>query len=329
MAINFGWGAILSWRAARARHSEGILPMKAILIRVVPMLLTYSISISAAQTTSVPSPPGRLVNIDGRKLHLNCSGQGSPTIVLEAGLGDSSLAWSLVQPKLATTTRVCSYDRSGTAWSHDAGPQHGLSKAADDLDRLLRISGEPPPYLLVGHSWGGWLITVYARRHLEHVAGIVLVDSSVGFDPPVIEKMPESQGGGPPSGPLTMKKSSDDKDDPFKKLPANSYEAYLWTESLPRFDDVDDPDEPLATVQAATSGKFPLDSKPLVLIAARHGDGILGQDTEKGNIIRSKILRLSRSSTLVYADSGHHVQLEKPDTVVAAVREVMNRVRRP
>jgi hypothetical protein len=64
----------------------------------------------------------------------------------------------------------------------------------------------------------------------------------------VIEKMPESQGGDPPTGPLIMKKSSDDQDDPFKKLPANSYQAYLWTESLPRFDDVDDPDEPLATV---------------------------------------------------------------------------------
>src|SRR5882762_5126069 len=166
---------------------------------------------SAGQSASEPAPPGRIVNIDGRKLHLNCAGEGSPTVVLEAGLGDSSLVWTLVQPKLATMTRVCSYDRSGTAWSHDAGPQHGLSHAADDLDRLLKISGERSPYLLVGHSWGGWLITVYARRHLENVAGILLVDSSVGFDPPVIEKMPESQSGGPPTGPLIMKKSSDDK----------------------------------------------------------------------------------------------------------------------
>ena len=297
--------------------------MKAILTWGVSLLVTCSMS--AAQTTSVPAPPGRMVNIDGRKLHLNCVGQGSPTVVLEAGLGDSSLAWSLVQPKLASATRVCSYDRSGTAWSHDAGPQHGLSKAADDLDHLLRTSGEPPPYVLVGHSWGGDLITVYARRHLENVAGIVLVDSSVGFDPPTIEKMPEFPVGGPPAGPLIMKKSSEE-DDPFKKLPAASYPAYLWTQSLPRFDDVDDPDEPSATVQAATAGKFPLDSKRLVLIAARRG-GVLGQDTEKGKTVRSKILGLSRKSTLIYASSGHHVQLEEPDTVVAAVREIMDRAR--
>jgi pimeloyl-ACP methyl ester carboxylesterase len=264
-----------------------------------------------------------MVNIDGRKLHLNCSGQGSPTVVLEAGLGDGSLVWSLVQPKLATITRVCSYDRSGTAWSHDAGPQHGLSHAADNLDRLLTISGERPPYVLVGHSWGGWLITVYARRHRQNVSGIVLVDSSVGFDPPVIEKMPESQSGGPPAGPLIMKKSSDEEADPFKRLPSTAYQAYLWTQSLKHFDDVDDPDEPLATVRSATSGEFPLDSKPLVLIVARNADGAFDQDSEKGKEIRSKILKLSRSSTLEYADSGHHVQLEQPDIVVGAVRQVV------
>lgn len=97
---------------------------------------------------------------------------------------------------------------------------------------------------------------------------------------------------------------------------------------MPRFDDVDDPDEPLATVQAVTSGEFPLDSKPLVLIVARKADGAMDQDTEKGEAIRSKVLRLSRSSTLEYADSGHHVQLEKPDEVVAAVRQVIDRARR-
>jgi len=284
-------------------------------------LLLAMFSLSLAQTGSVPIAPGKMVDIGGRKLHLNCTGKGSPTVVLESGLGDSSLAWSLVQPKLATTTRVCSYDRSGTAWSHDAGPQHGLAKAAEDLDRLLRASGEPAPYVLVGHSWGGWLVTVFARRHPENVAGIVLVDSSVGFDPPVIEKMPEPEAGGPPTGPLTMKKSVDEND-PFKKLPASVEKAYQWTQSLPRLDDVDDPDEPLATVQAATRGEFPLDSKPLVLIAARKG-GSMGEETEKGKTIRSKVLGLSQKSTLVFASCGHHVHLEEPDTVVAAVRRVI------
>ncbi len=298
--------------------------VKAILSRVLAVLAMCFVSL--AQGAPGPSPPGRMVAIGkGRKLHLNCVGEGSPTVVLEAGLGDSSLAWSLVQPRLATTTRVCSYDRSGTAWSHDAGPQHGLRRAAADLDRLLSASGERPPFVLVGHSWGGWLITVYARQHLEEVAGVVLVDSSVGFDPPVIEKMPVSHAG-PPSGPMAMKKSSDEED-PFKKLPPSAAKQYVWTQSLRRFDDVDDPEEPLATVQAATRGPFPLDSKPLVIIAARRGDGALGQDTPKGKTVRSEVLGLSRRSTLIYASGGHHVHLEEPDIVVAAVRDVIDKAR--
>ena len=300
--------------------------MRAILIWFASTLVTCVLSV--AQTASAPTPPGRMVDIGGRKLHLNCAGGGSPTVILEAGLGDSSLVWTLVQAKLATMTRVCSYDRSGTAWSHDAGPQHGLSHAADDLNQLLKISGERHPYLLVGHSWGGWLVTVYARRHLEDVVGVVLVDSSVGFDPPVIEKMPESQDGGPPTGPMIMKKSSDDKDDPFRRLPTSSYQTYLWAESLQRFDDVDDPNEPLATVQRATSGQFPLDSKPLVLVTTQKADGAIDQNTKKGKTIRSKILNLSRTSTLMRADSGHHVQLEKPVAVVAAVQQVLDRINR-
>lgn len=289
-------------------------------------LLFVASSLCAAQTAAPPPPPGRIVDIGGRSLHLYCVGKGNPTVVLEAGLGDSSLAWTLVQPQLATFTRVCSYDRSGMAWSHDAGRQRGLSQAADDLDSLLKSSGEVAPYLLVGHSWGGWLVTVYAYRHLHSVAGIVLVDSSVGFDPPVIEKMPASKAGGPPAGPLTAKRNSDGSD-PFQRLPPSDEKAYQWTRSLKRFDDVDDPDEPLVTVQAATRGVFPLDTKPLVVIAAHRGDGALDENTTKGGTVRAQVLALSRNSTLVWANSGHYVHLEDPDTVVAAVRKIFESAR--
>jgi pimeloyl-ACP methyl ester carboxylesterase len=279
--------------------------------------------ISGAQNASVPSPAGKLIDVHGRKLHLNCSGKGSPTVLLEAGLGDSSLVWSLVQPKLSAQMRACSHDRAGTAWSHDAGPQHSLSQAADDLDALITNAGERPPYILVGHSWGGWLITVYARRHPDKVRGIVLLDSSVGFDPPVIEKMPEGQAGGPPSGPMKIKKTPSESDAVFRRLPASAYREYLWAESLPRLEDVDNPDEPLATVQAATTGTFPLGNIPLVLIAARNSDAAMDQETEKGKNIRSKILALSRDSALLYANTGHHVQIEDPDLVVSAIRQVI------
>jgi pimeloyl-ACP methyl ester carboxylesterase len=196
-----------------------------------------------------------------------------------------------------------------------------LARVGEDLDHLLNNSGEHAPYVLVGHSWGGWVVTVYARKHPENVAGVVLVDSSLGFDPPVIEPMPASHSG-PPAGPMVIKKASDE-DELFKKLPPSDYRAYLWTQSLPRFDDVDDPDEPLKTVQTATEGKLPLHGKPLILIAARHGDGAMDENTEKGETIRANILALSRHSKLIWVDSRHHVQLDKPGAVVSAVREII------
>jgi len=269
-----------------------------------------------------PSPPGRLVNVDGVRMHIHCMGSGQPTVVLEAGLGDSSLVWTLVQRQLAKTGRVCSYDRAGTAWSYNAGPGHGLKRSVGRLHDLLKAAGEPAPFVLVGHSWGGWLVAAYAREYRADVAGLVIVDSTVGFDPPVVEKMPEGKSGGPPAGPLIMKPAGEDTTNAFKRLPPDEYRAYLWTQTLKRMPDVDDPDEPLRTVNTATQGRYPLGSLPLIVIAARQGS--LGAHDAKGQRIRKAILNLSTRSRLVFADSGHHVQLEKPGDVVKAVGSVIS-----
>ena len=121
-------------------------------------------------------PPGRLIDIGGFRLHLNCSGQGTPSVVLDAALGASSVSWSLVQPELARTTRVCSYDRAGFGWS-DAGPvPRTAGRIADELRILLARGGVPPPFVLVGHSFGGFVMRIFASRHLNDVVALVLVD---------------------------------------------------------------------------------------------------------------------------------------------------------
>lgn len=120
--------------------------------------------------------PGAMVGIDGRQTHIQCSGTGSPTVILEAGIGSSSLQWSLAQGEIATFTRVCSYDRAGTGWSAPGrGPRDAL-RISDELMALLAAADEPPPYILVGHSLGGTLARVFASRHPQDVAGLVLVD---------------------------------------------------------------------------------------------------------------------------------------------------------
>jgi pimeloyl-ACP methyl ester carboxylesterase len=128
------------------------------------------------------APPGRLVDVGGVRLHIHCSGDGSPSIVLDAALGGSSLSWSLVQPELAKVSRVCSYDRAGFGWS-EAGPMpRTAGRIADELRTLLERGGVPPPYLLVGHSFGGLVTLIFAKRFCRDTAGLVLVDPAHAED---------------------------------------------------------------------------------------------------------------------------------------------------
>src|SRR6185503_7396802 len=121
-------------------------------------------------------PPGRLVDVGGRKLHVNCAGSGSPTVVLEAGASSFALDWSLVQPEIARTQRVCSYDRAGSGWSDPRPDVETPARIAADLHAALAAAGERPPYVLVGHSAGGLYVRLYQLEHPNEVVGLVLVD---------------------------------------------------------------------------------------------------------------------------------------------------------
>lgn len=124
-------------------------------------------------------PAGRLVDIGGRSLYLDCRGEGSPTILLESGMGDGAGAWATVLDDLATTTRTCAYDRAGRGSSPSRG-RHSLADDAADLRALLRVAGEPGPFVIAGHSLGGDHARIFADAYRAEVVGLVLVDA---FDP--------------------------------------------------------------------------------------------------------------------------------------------------
>lgn len=134
----------------------------------------FSMCLLIAATTSEPTPLGKLVNLGGHRLHVNCSGKGSPTVVVENGLGDFSFDWILVQSRVSRFSRICTYDRAGYAWS-DPGPKpRTFAQINLELRDALSKLGEPGPFVLVGHSYGGQLCAAYPHD----VAGMVLVDAS-------------------------------------------------------------------------------------------------------------------------------------------------------
>jgi len=130
-----------------------------------------------ASTGAPPQPPGRLVDVgDGINMHIYCTGEGSPTIVLDAGLNGGTMSWAGVQEQVSNHARVCSYDRAGMSWSEPGTKPRTYMKIAYELHALLQAAGEQGPYVLVGHSVGAHTVRFFVQKYATDVAGIVLVD---------------------------------------------------------------------------------------------------------------------------------------------------------
>src|SRR5215210_2172739 len=127
-------------------------------------------------------PPGEMVDVGGYSLHINCVGQGSPTVVLDAGSGGFSAQWVRVQREVSGTTRVCSYDRAGMGWSEMGPDPRDARQITSELHTLLNKAGIEGPFVLVGHSFGGMYMQTYAARYPDEVEGVALVDSSTDPD---------------------------------------------------------------------------------------------------------------------------------------------------
>src|SRR5688572_26040522 len=138
---------------------------------------TYQWVATRRELAATP-PPGHLVDVGGYRLHLWCTGDGAPAVILDSGLGGSTPVWGFVQPDVARFTRVCSYDRAGMGYS-DPGPSPRTARRiASELAELLARSGNGGPVVLVGASIAGFNVRVFASDHPERTAGLVLVDAS-------------------------------------------------------------------------------------------------------------------------------------------------------
>ncbi|CAN7350718.1 alpha/beta fold hydrolase [Arthrobacter sp. LjRoot14] len=170
------WSAVKMLAALKGRGRWFIAPVLAVLAAASIGAVTSNIADTNARQ-SYPAT-GKLVSVGDHQLHLDCRGQGSPTVVLFNGLGEFSGSWARVTDQLAGTTRVCAYDRAGQGWSEDATSVQDGVTAAEELQLLLAQAGEQGPYVLAGHSIGGTYAMSFAAKYPEQVSGMVLLDSS-------------------------------------------------------------------------------------------------------------------------------------------------------
>jgi len=197
--LNWIWPPLLAvltaWTYLQARRRRATSKARWLLTPVIAVLALVSIGATYANITLVRdvdyAAPGQLYDVGGHRLHLDCRGHGSPTVVLSNGLGEISASWARISAGVASTTRVCAYDRAGQGWSENADdPLDGI-ESAKDLHTLLEQAGEQGPYVLVGHSTGGTYALTYATRYPDQVAGMVLLDSS---SPEQFTRMPAYPG---------------------------------------------------------------------------------------------------------------------------------------
>jgi pimeloyl-ACP methyl ester carboxylesterase len=313
----------------------------------LPLILFVALPmVTVAQATgpnpNSPPPLGKLVDVGGYRVHLYCTGFGSPTVViLGAGF---SFDWGLVQPQVASITQVCSYDHSGSAWSDD-GPTDSCSLRVSEIHEVLKNAGIKGPYVLVGHSLGALVARLYAGQYPNDVAGLVFVDHAMAMinrrspsggatmDPPPMSPAPPPPGG--------VKMAAGMEDDPnFGKLSARDREFHLWASKQVR-GKADSPgklpgglDMVLDCVaQADAIGKdqsHPLGDKPLVDISAGNAPPIPAAEQwrTKYTELHSKLLSLSvNSKELVAENSGHFIIIDRPDVVIDAIGLVVQSVR--
>lgn len=303
-----------------------------------------------------PDSPGELIDLGGYQMHLWCMGKGEPTVVLSAGSGDFSFDWYLVQPGIAKTTRVCSYDRGGEAWS-DLGPSPLTRRQeAFDLRRALQMAHIPAPYLLVGHSLGGFLAETFVSVYPRDVSGLVLVDASDWNSLQNINgrtaamqvfsknrRVPDARSHFEKSDALSPQAITAIQDfvkqydmvpriePPYDKLPNKVQHWRLWALAQPSHWAATQNDffgeEAQLLAQWAGASDSPLGDIPLVVLSRKTPENPNEIDKDH-EVHQRELARLSRRSKLVFVpDSGHHIQLDQPAAVISATAEMAAEIR--
>lgn len=274
---------------------------------------------------------GKLIDIGGYKLHLHSKGKGGPAVILDAGLSGTSLGWTLVQEEASKFTQVCSYDRAGYAWSEESPTTRTSDCLVKELHTLLHEANIPAPYILVGHSFGGCNVLMFAHLYPEETLGIILVDS-VHED--MLEALPIAPQGAfnhliiksflAMTGVKRLKGPSPEIKQMFEPLPENIRNAYIaqmnktsYTKTVSR--EMHSFNESLRQLR---DSQVHLGNKPLIVITAgivSDQEGEIWQDLQKELLSKS-----ARSEQIIAEKSDHMINHHQPEVIVRAIREMTN-----
>ena len=320
---------------ASNRRSRGCLYWlgtgSAILLGLALVGYLYEPFAEAADAQAYP-PPGQLVEVGGHRLHIYCTGSGSPTVVIESGLGDWSTSWGFVQQEVSKTTRVCTYDRAGMGWSEPGPLPRDAAQFARELHTLLQNANVPEPYVMVGHSLGGLGVRVFVHEYAAEVAGVVLIESMNPrqvFPPPAeaqSQPNPQSRYYSVLTGlarfglvrllarPVLSMLS------PSIMPNENAYYArFVRSESMQV---ARDESLALSASGAEAAAVEDFGGLPLIVLTGRLNDnpGWLEWQNE--------LLQLSSESEHLFAEnSGHGIQIEQPDAAVEAILKMVDLAR--
>jgi pimeloyl-ACP methyl ester carboxylesterase len=325
--------------------ASSFAPSRSWLRRTVRILLVFLLvlagagflyeNVSEARDRRFNPMPGRRFDVGGFKMHIDCDGQGGPSIILESGLGDTYVSWRKVQPQIAKFARVCSYDRAGLGFSDPSPRARTSAVMAEELHNLLRAANISPPYVLVGHSMGGFNVRLFANLYRNEVAGMVLVDAS----------HPDQENRLPPE--LRNMQGS--------WLREVEFMEYTMPLGVPRLLDLCDTDPVPRTAECnfhseresvAEMTAF-FESAKETAATGTLGDlplAVLSHDPEKPSAelpadlakptndawekMQEELAHLSTRGTQAIAKgSAHYIQIDRPEVVIDAVRSVVDQAR--